>query len=259
MNLTRIILALLLYHAFCVVNSKTYAQAPGFHGKLFNASVGSGINSSFLTFGPIDRINDSKSISLLPPKINLALEYAINQRVTLEIQSSFLALPNSRFYTVNSANAENVESLIVDTVKLRSNMFNLSTGFRRYSEFSYYGRYLSFGVSGNYFNTLIYPSVYRNITVNGVNQKNEIENLEPGRQWTYNFSLYFGLGWKNVNLKYITLDYGINTWLFLGADKNFNIGNDYRNELRKIVDHLVFKRAQEAHLIEIYLKIGILK
>lgn len=235
------------------------AQPPGFNGHMITASLGFQLNSAFIQFGPNGVINDSRVKSYLPPKMNVSLEFAITQRNTISLSASFYPMPHTQFFLPNASYARNTELLIVDSVMLKSNMYGLCLGTRRYADFTHYGKFIDFGVSGNYYNTEIFPTRYRKQTVNGVVTLNEVEKYEPGRQWTYNYSFYFGKGRKYVFPNNVTIDYGARFWLFIGGNNSFTVGEDYRDELENIVDFLMYKRSQEAHLIELFVNIGILK
>jgi hypothetical protein len=234
-----------------------FAQNPGFHGRKFSASLGVNLNSIFISIED-PYLNDKRIRSVLPLKTNLGLEYSVSKKTNLHLMGSFYPMPNSQFHIKKETSNDIQSSLIVDSFKMKSNMFSLAAGFRRYSEFSHYGRFFSFGISGNYFNSIIYPTTYRKTINNGITTLNEIEKLPTGTEWTYNLAVYAGLGRSHVFKNYMKVDYGVNFWLFLGKN-NYDVSEDYRKDIGGIVDHLINKRSREAHLIELFLNIGILK
>lgn len=235
----------------------SYAQVPGFHGKKFSLSVGTTVNPVFIKTSDT-YLNDSRIPSFLPPKTNLSLEYSVSKRTNLSLMASYFPMANSKFHIVNKVSNGNQISTVVDSFKMRSDMISLAAGFRRYSSFSHYGKFTSVGLSGNYFNTKIYPTIYRKTVNNGVTTVNEVEKLLPGREWTYNLAVYVGRGRSHVFKNYLKVDYGVNLWLFLGQN-NYEVSDEYREDVGDIVDHLMNKRAREAHFLELFVNVGILR
>ncbi len=231
-------------------------QVPGFHGKKFSLSVGTTFNPAFVNSSD-NYLNDSKIPSVLPPKVNLGLEYSVGKRTNLTLLGSYYAMPHSEFHIKNRLSNGNQTITIVDSFQMKSNMISLAAGFRRYSSFSHYGKFTSIGLSGNYFNTIIYPTIYRNTVNNGITTVNEIEKLPIGREWTYNLAAYVGRGKSHVFKNYVKVDYGVNLWIFLGQN-NYDVTENYRDDVAGIVDHLMNKRARESHFLEIFVNVGIL-
>lgn len=243
----------------CLV--EVYGQAPGLHGRKLSVSIGGGLNSSFIKIPPAYQIKDNKEVSYLPPKLFFNLEYAVNQRTTVQGGISFYPVPNSvyAFRNESFAGPNRNQTLLIDSITLNTNMYSLNVGFRRYRSFTHYGRFIDLSFSGNYFNSVIYPTVYRYETIDGSVTRHESEKLEPGRQWTYNFAISLGLGKKIVLNNYKTLEFGARSYLFYATQRKILAINNFREELDRTVDVVVYKRAQESHVLELFINIGLLR
>jgi len=233
------------------------AQLPGFIGKKTSISAGVCLNPRIFNLESFGT-NDSVYNSFLPPKINLGIARTIGRKTDIVLFGSFYPMRNSQFYMKNSNVGTNYERTFADTFKLRTNMYSINGGMRFYKEFSQYGKFNSIGVSGNYYNTRIYPTSYTKIVDNNVITTNEVENLPTATEWTYNLGVYFGKGRQQVYANNLKIDYGVRFWLFFGKNP-YPRDKDYRTHLGEYVDNLVQRRAWESQFFEVFFNIGLLK
>ena len=260
---TRLVLLMLLS-----LPSIAEAQVPGILGRKNGLSFQVNLNSSWIEFD-VD-LRGAKEVSMLPPKIGLAYEVCTGSRKSFELALSYIPLPNSKYTFSDYQTLQDGSTLWeIGEFKVQSNLYTLSTSFRKYFDFSQLGSYRTFGFAGNFGNNTVYPTYGSEVNATGEPTNQQFENFESFVENTLAFSTHIGWGVKWVTPKFRTFDFGCRFWLFMGRRRLVKNEDEYdyeqdqyeffRQNPKVLVSRLVQLRSQESHLIEVYCSVGIIR
>lgn len=276
---TVILLVTLALQFFLYSIASAQNKPVGYLGKKNAIGAGFTINSPISGF-PHFLINDEAEAYNFPPKVFVCFEHNFTYRGSYSISGSYYGLPNTLMYAETYEYLDMMETqqyIVTDTFKLHTNMYSTSAGFKVYKEFAPMGKYTSFEVGLNYFESKVYPTTYmRYYIIDDYEKQLMGEVLYNDTAFTRTsviFDLSIGKGIKSIIRDYAAIDFGVKSHLFLGrynfmeeqyeyegSMRAYNFEQyDHRANIDKIVDYIHNKRAYLSHLLEVYITIQFLK
>lgn len=237
------------------------AQAPGLLGKKFSYAIGSSISSYFLKPDlylydhGIHFLDLNKS---LPTSVEIITEYNLSLKTSMINTFNLSLMSDIQFHKNTNIDNHPQYVEIVDSFRLRPNLFSIDMGMRFYKEYAPFGRYYSVSINGNFIRTTVYPSVYYTEYLHNEMIKHYIDY--PGIANSNTFCLGFtaGIGKQIYLSEKYKVDYGFQISM-VGGNRSFNYGafDDHRENLHDIVDFIMIEKLYTDKLVELYLNIGI--